>query len=181
MAAVDERAELIESSIMDLRRFALVLTRDAEAADDLVQDTIERVLARWHLRRPDRPIRPWLFAILRNLYLSDGRRRRRRRAVLIDDPDGEAAAHAAHPGSEPELSLEAREALSLLAALPEEQRTALELVAVEGFSYRETAEIMGVPVGTVMSRLSRAREKLRALVQDRSGERAGGVTLRSIK
>ena len=153
-----DRAELIEGCIMDLRRFALVLTRDRELADDLVQDTVERALSRWYLRRRDRPVRPWMFAILHNLYISG--RRRHTRSLQIFDPDAEAIGTTGHG---PESSLELKQVLAMLDALPEEQKIVIQLVGVEGFTYAEAANIMEIPLGTVMSRLSRGRERLRQI------------------
>lgn len=153
-----DRAELIERCIPDLRRYALVLCGDVDQADDLVQDTVARALSRWYLRRSENEVRPWLFAIQRNLFLSD--RRRASRALRVFDPDAEAADAGI---ASPEAALELRQVLAMVGALPEEQRSALVLVCVEGFSYREAARILDAPEGTVMSRLSRAREKLRRM------------------
>ena len=153
----DRNAE-IESQIPHLRRYALALTRDAEAADDLVQETVLRALSRWRLRRPGLPLRPWLFTMLRNLHVSSWRSRSR----MVQPAEGQIEALAA-PDAAPETRAELAQVLDLLAALPEAQRSAVLLVSVEGFSYDEAARIMGVPPGTLMSRLSRARERLRSL------------------
>ena len=152
---------LLEPLIPALRRYAYALVRDHAAADDLVQDTLERALSRWTSRRPDGELRAWLFAILRNLQI-DARRQARRRGVQveIDEVDhGETAAHQ-------EGALEARDVLATLEQLPEEQKSLLLLIGVEDFSYDEAARILGVPIGTVMSRLSRARQRLRSLVEN---------------
>ena len=152
---------LLEPLIPALRRYAYALVRDHAAADDLVQDTLERALSRWTSRRPDGELRAWLFAILRNLHI-DAHRQARRRGVQveIDEVDhGETAAHQ-------EAALEARDVLAALEQLPEEQKSLLLLIGVEDFSYGEAARILGVPIGTVMSRLSRARQKLRSLVEN---------------
>ena len=112
-------------------------------------------------RRPDGELRAWLFAILRNLHI-DAHRQARRRGVQveIDEVDhGETAAHQ-------ETALEARDVLATLEQLPEEQKSLLLLIGVEDFSYDEAARILGVPIGTVMSRLSRARQRLRSLVEN---------------
>lgn len=155
-----EQAEEIEAHVLALRRFALALTRNRETADDLVQDTIERALSRWRLRRRDRPLRPWLFAILRNLHVSQWRRARRS-PITADDRIDEIAAVS----DAVEARVELRQVLELLATLPEEQRMAILLVAVEGLSYTQAAEVMDVAVGTVMSRLARARAQLRQLAE----------------
>ena len=142
-----------------LRRFARALARDSEAADDLVQDTMVRALRGEHLFHGG-DLRTWLFTILLNL---DRNRRRglARRPVLAAiedvDPPGEPGADGSRPDIERGLTL-----------LPQEQREVLLLVTLEGLSYREAAEVQGVPIGTVMSRLSRARAALRAHLE---GER----------
>ena len=154
------RFDEIEANILHLRRFALALTRDGDRADDLVQDTVERALSRWRLRKPGLPLRPWLFAILRNLHVSGHRRALRQVTLDGVDIDGFAA-----PEGVAEGRLELARVLRLLAGLPEEQRMAILLVSVEGFSYAEAAGIMKIPQGTLMSRLSRGRKKLRELVE----------------
>lgn len=159
----------IEDNIQHMRRFALALTRDRDRADDLVQASIERALSKWHRRRPGLPLRPWLFAILRNLYISG-----HRRSLRLAGGAGAAGVDVetlADLGATPEGSVELQQVLGLLAQLPDEQRIAILLVAVEGFSYAEAAKIMKIPAGTLMSRLSRGREKLRALVNTPPAER----------
>jgi len=162
-----DQAEEIEGHVLALRRFALALTRDRDMADDLVQDTIERALSRWQLRRRDAPLRPWLFAI----HISAWRRRMRSPVVA----DG-AIEEIADISDDVEARVELRQVLGLLGRLPEEQRTALLLVAVEGLSYAQTAEVTGVAIGTVMSRLGRARHRLREMT-----DTAPAVQLRRIK
>ncbi|WP_421993980.1 RNA polymerase sigma factor [Reyranella sp.] len=153
-------ALLLEPLIPALRRHAFALVREHAGADDLVQDTLERALLHWGSRRPDGDLRAWLFTILRNLHL-DARRRSSRRgtSVAIDDTD------LADPATSPEAAAEARDVLAALDRLPEEQKSLLLLVGVEDFSYDEAARILGLPMGTVMSRLSRARQKLRSMVE----------------
>ncbi|ACR27218.1 RNA polymerase sigma factor [Burkholderia glumae] len=141
-----------------LRRFALWLTRDAHTADDLVQASLERALTHWADRRDDDALRSWLFTILYRQFL-DSRRSAKRYAGLLgriredDEPQWPSA----------EDQAVARSMLGAFGKLTAEQRSLLLLVAVEGFSYREVAELLEVPIGTVMSRLSRARAALRAL------------------
>jgi RNA polymerase sigma factor (sigma-70 family) len=157
---------LIEPHIPALRRYAFALLRDHDRADDLVQDTLERALSRWLLRRPDGDVRAWLFTILRNQHVSTWRRDRRHGAgMAIDETKMPAVA------ARQDASLEVHDVLAALGQLPEEQKSLLLLVAVEDFSYDDAARILGVPIGTVMSRLSRARQRLRALVE------TGKVTL----
>jgi RNA polymerase sigma-70 factor, ECF subfamily len=141
-----------------LRRFAQWLCRDPAATDDLVQTTLERALSRWSDRRDPEALRAWLFAILYRQFL-DGRRHARRYAWLLE---------RIRPGDEPEQpsaegEVFAQSVLRAFERLPAEQRSLLYCVSVEGLSYRELAEMLGVPIGTVMSRLSRAREALARL------------------
>jgi len=142
----------LEPMIPALRRFARALSRDAETADDLVQDTLVRALRAEHLFHGG-DLRTWLFTILLNL---DRNRRRglSRRPVLavIEDAD---------PPAEPTSDGTGRDITRGLSLLPAEQREVLLLVGLEGMSYREAADVQGVPIGTVMSRLSRARATLR--------------------
>ncbi|MFC4175197.1 RNA polymerase sigma factor [Microvirga sp. GCM10011540] len=158
---MNEIASLLEPQIPSLRRYAWALLRDDEAADDLVQDTLERAISRWNLRRRDGDLRAWLFAIQRNLFLNGVRQRRRRGPhvgmEILDDlpaPDGATDGTAG-----------LRDILSGLDALPEEQRSVLLLVGVEDLSYEQVAQVLDVPIGTVMSRLSRARDKMRRFME----------------
>jgi RNA polymerase sigma-70 factor (ECF subfamily) len=161
----------IEAHIPGLRRFACALLRgDRERADDLVQDTLERALSSWRLRRIG-DVRGWLYTILYNCFLSDRDRRRRRgehhaltEMVEDDLPGVEGGQHSA---------LEYRDFLRAFAKLPEEQRSILLLIAVEDLSYQQAARVLGVPIGTVMSRLSRGRERLRRLTAGEAGENFG--------
>jgi len=153
-------ANLLEQQIPALRRYAYALLRDHERADDLVQDTLERALSRWTLRRPDGDLRAWLFTIQRNLYVSRWRQDRRRETpVALED-----AVLTGVPARQ-ETALEVHDVLAALDQLPEEQKSLLLLVGVEDFSYDEAARILGMPIGTVMSRLSRARQRLRSIVE----------------
>ena len=153
---------LLEPLIPALRRYAYALLRDHDAADDLVQDTLERALSRWSLRRHDGDLRAWLFAIQRNLYVS-ALRQGRRRGVLVELDDATMPA----TGAQQDAGLEVRDILTTLDQLPEEQKSLLLLVGVEDLSYDDAAKVMGVPVGTVMSRLARGRQKMRALLETR--------------
>jgi RNA polymerase sigma factor (sigma-70 family) len=152
----------IELLIPALRRFALGLCRDSHDADDLVQDCIERALSRWHLRRFDGNLRAWLFTILYNEFIN-GRRRMARRgpSTPIDDL-------AVEPGvdEEQEHNLHVRDVMDRIDRLPEDHKAVILLVGVEDLSYDEAARVLGVPIGTVMSRLSRARERLRTMLSD---------------
>ncbi len=140
-----------------LRRFARALAGNPHDADDLVQIAIERALARSAQLREGAPLSSWMFGILRNAWIDESRGRARRNRLFAPAELGE---HVADPtgGQQPEsLGVQAA-----VANLPEEQREVIGLVLVEGLSYREAAEILGVPVGTVTSRLARAREALQA-------------------
>ena len=147
----------VEAMIPALRRYARALTRDADIADDLVQDTLVRALRSERLFLGG-DIRSWLYTILTNL--NRNRRRSLARRPTLSPLGEEADAN----GTE----AEGRDIERALAGLVEEQRSALMLVMLEGLSYREVAEIQGVPIGTVMSRLARARAHVRAMLE---GER----------
>ncbi|MBI2737642.1 MAG: sigma-70 family RNA polymerase sigma factor [Rhodospirillales bacterium] len=150
---------LIEPLIPALRRYAYALLRDHTAADDLVQDALERALLHWSSRRNDGDLRAWLFTILRNLHVGRHRQALRRGAVVDIDEDELPETSAGQ-----DIVLETRDVLAALDQLPEEQKSLLLLVGVEDFSYEEAARVLDVPIGTVMSRLSRARRRLRSIV-----------------
>ncbi|KFG98883.1 RNA polymerase subunit sigma-24 [Burkholderia paludis] len=154
--ALDDDA--LRELIPRLRRFALWLARDVHAADDLVQSTLERALSRWTSRRDDASLRSWLFTILYRQFL-DGKRSAKRYAWLLGRIRDDDEAH--WPSAEREFA--ARATLEAFGRLSDEQRSLLLLVAVEGFTYQEVADLLDVPIGTVMSRLSRARLALRQL------------------
>ena len=149
-----------------LRRYGLVLTRDPAEAEELVQEALLRAYEKRASFRLGSPLRPWLLSILHNRFV-DGLRKRRAERKLLSATALLADAHE-KPPQEHQLRL-AQLRQSFL-ALPEEQRTALHLVAIEGLSYQEAASTLGIPVGTLMSRLGRARAALRAL---EAGDRAG--------
>lgn len=174
-----EMAALIEPQIPALRRFAWALLRDAAAADDLVQDCLERAISRWHLRRLEGSPKAWLFAILHNLFVSGRRGAARRGPALPLDDEGEDGLVIADPAASAtaEGRLVWRDMLAALEALPEEQRAVLLLVGVEDFSYEEAARLTGVPIGTVMSRLSRGRERLRRLLEGEEAQAPGRPAL----
>jgi len=147
-----------------LRRYAHALVRDSDLGDDLVQNTVERALSKVHLFKPDTNLRAWLFTIMHNVHVNSVRKHGRGAdLVSLDDA---ATPMGAHPTSAPaqEEALKLRDLNASLEQLPEEQRQAVLLVGLEGLSYRETADILDVPIGTVMSRLARGREKLKALM-----------------
>lgn len=158
---LDEIASLLEPQIPGLRRYAWALLRDGEAADDLVQDTLERAISRWNQRR-DGDLRAWLFAIQRNLFINGLRRRKAHGTRVGEDALNDVQA----PDMSPESHAGLHDVLRGLDALPEEQRSILLLVGVEDLSYEQAAQVLDIPLGTVMSRLSRARARLREFMEN---------------
>jgi RNA polymerase sigma-70 factor (ECF subfamily) len=154
---VNFEAEVI-SWLPQLRRYARALTGDSAWADDLVQDTAERALARWAAFRPNSNLRAWLLTILRHLYIDQ---LRARREIPVDDESAPWRNLEAPTGVVDGLVLQ-----RALYCLPLEQREVLLLVCVEELTYQEASVALSVPVGTVMSRLSRAREHMRALLTE---------------
>ncbi|MBM3356329.1 MAG: RNA polymerase sigma factor [Betaproteobacteria bacterium] len=153
---MNEHERLIEQHIPRLRRYARALTGEREAADDLVQDTLERAWAKRHLWRRGSDLRAWLFTVMHNVFINQVRGRRPGPHVALDGEAMELPERAVQADR-----LEIRDLEAALKLLPGEQREVLLLVALEELSYQETADALGIPVGTVMSRLSRARERLR--------------------
>ncbi|XWO47363.1 RNA polymerase sigma factor [[Pseudomonas] boreopolis] len=142
-----------------LRRFARVMTGNVHDADDLVQAAIERALRHAGQWRPEAGLEGWLFGIVRNAWIDEVRARQRRQQVLVPEQAGE------HVGDDSAQRQDARMTVqAAMARLPEDQRMAVALVLVEGLSYREAAEILQVPVGTLTSRLARGRDALQALL-----------------
>ena len=150
--------DAIVAEIPRLRRYARALTGRADAADDLVQDTLQRALEKWRLWQRERDLRPWLFSIMHNLHV-DGRRRDRH-IDFRDDDDLPLPSQRADQTD----ALELRDLERMLALLPLDQREVLLLVGLEELSYSEVARALKIPQGTVMSRLSRARTRLKALL-----------------
>ena len=151
---------LLEAQIPKLRRYARALTRDVHRADDLVQDTIVRALAKQHLWQPGTNLRAWLFTLMHNQHVNDARRASREGMVV----DVEEMASALVAVTDPTASRQLHELDRALGQLPLEQREVVLLVGLEGMRYDHAAEILAVPVGTVRSRLSRARDTLRRLM-----------------
>jgi RNA polymerase sigma-70 factor (ECF subfamily) len=160
----------IAAEIGALRRYALVLTRDRDAAEDLVQESLARAIAGVRTWRPGNDLRRWLLAIVHNTHVS-WRRRGRTEAAALEQAGW--LAEGAAPAGQPER-VHLGETVAALMALPEEQREALVLVAFDGVSYRDAADILGVPTGTLMSRLARGREALRAATGRGAGTAAEG-------
>ena len=169
---------LVKPMIPALRRYARALVRNHATADDLVQDCLERAVSHWNQRREGDP-RPWLFTILHNLAVNQFRQSKTRGPhVTIDETSendlGENAVQ--------EQKLMYQDVLNKLAKLPEDQRSVLLLVAVEDLSYADAAKVLDIPVGTVMSRLSRARERLQQEIEGTANEASRNIVpLRSVK
>ena len=160
MRAQDE-ADIV-ACIPSLRRYARGLTADRERADDLVQDTLERAWGRFSLWQRRGEVRAWMFGIMHNLFIDRVRSQRSRSEQDAGDELAETPDRATQSDR-----LEVRDLDRILQRLPPEQREVLLLVGVEEMSYQEVARVVGVPLGTVMSRLSRARERLRAEMEGR--------------
>ena len=154
--------DVIVAEIPRLRRYARALTGQEERADDLVQDTLERALDKWRFWQSSRDLRPWLFSIMHNLHIDQ--HRRETRIDYCDDADLPELPQRAEQTD----ALEIRDLDRALTLLPLEQREVLLLVALEELSYADVAKAIDQPIGTVMSRLSRARTRLKAIL---AGER----------
>ncbi len=153
------------------------MLRDAATADDLVQDCLERVVSRWHQHRTDGDVASWAYRILHNLAINHLRSAKRRGMhVALDDTEDSALSR---PPSQ-EDALHHRDIAHALQELPVDQRSVLLLVTVEDMSYSEAAKVLDIPIGTIMSRLARARERLRRAVEE-SRTVAGNGKLRSVK
>ena len=141
-----------------LRRYARALLGDRYSADDLVQDTLERAWNKFHLWRPGSDLRAWLFAIMHNVFVNQVRGKRSEIEKAMEElPDVPVRATQSD-------SLEIADVERSLRALPDEQREVLLLVAIEEMTYDEVSRALAIPIGTVMSRLSRARERMRRLI-----------------
>ncbi len=162
----------IVEQIPHLRRYARALLGSRTVADDLVQDCLERAWSRFHLWREGSNVRTWLFTIMHNLHANAARSASRRpRTVTLDDEAPVVPVRATQ-----EDGLEVALVEDALARLPEEQRAVILLVGLEDLSYKEAADVLDVPVGTVMSRLHRGRERLREMMAG-----GGGAVLRRVK
>ena len=150
------RDEIIEL-LPRLRRFARTITRDPHDADDLVQVTVERVLLKFGQWKEEARLESWMFGIMRNAWIDDERARERRDRVFAPAEAGENVGTST--SDQDAIALQ-----SAMAQLPEEQRMAIGLVLVEGLSYKEAAEVLDVPIGTLTSRLARGRDALAAIL-----------------
>lgn len=159
-------AENLAALLPRLRRFARALTGDPHDADDLVQATLERALARAGQWRPQQRLEGWVFGIARNAWIDELRGRGRGRRLFTAEVDADSLGATPMEGQATLMSVQAA-----MARLPEEQRSAVALVLVEGLSYREAAEVLEVPVGTLTSRLARGRDALQGLLEPDGGAR----------
>jgi RNA polymerase sigma-70 factor (ECF subfamily) len=155
-----EFARSLEAQLPRLRRYARALTHDSSRADDLIQDTLVRALAKQHLYQDGTNLRAWLFTLMHNQYVNNARRNVREDNSLDVDT---VAAHLVAV-TDPTASRQLRELDEAIGKLAIEQRQVILLIGLEGMSYEETAAILNVPIGTVRSRLSRGREALRRLM-----------------
>ncbi len=158
---MDSSGRDLTSHIPRLRRYARALTGDSSRADDLVQDTLERALIKLHLWRPDSNLRAWLFTIMHNVYINQIRSQPAAVTACIDDESITATVRPTQSDW-----LEIRDLQAALLRLSDEQRELLLLIGLEQMTYAEASNALDIPMGTVMSRLSRAREHLRALLRD---------------
>jgi RNA polymerase sigma-70 factor (ECF subfamily) len=168
---VSDHESQVAQHIPRLRRYARALAGDRSAADDLVQDTLERALSRFHLWRQGSDLRAWLFTIMHNIYVNQARSRMRHPHETLDEPSADAL-----QAREPDWG-ELRDIEDALSRLPDEQRAVVLLVGLEQFTYEEAAQVLDIPLGTVMSRLSRGRERLRLMLDGGPGS----TTLKVVK
>jgi RNA polymerase sigma-70 factor, ECF subfamily len=166
------RTQMIEL-LPRLRRFALGLTADPHAADDLVQAGCERALARQHQWQEGTRLDSWMYKIMQNLWIDQ----KRGRAGMTEADDDDALQHVAderdfNRAIEAKLTLE--QVTRAMAALPAGMRSVLALVCIEGLSYKEAADVLEVPIGTVMSRLARARQELHKALHTQAAGRSDG-------
>jgi RNA polymerase sigma-70 factor, ECF subfamily len=164
MTPADEVRAALGELLPRLRRFARVITRNVADADDLVQVSVEKALARAEQWRPGSRLDSWMFGIMKNAWVDEIRARQRRDRVHAPEEAGSTVGDASAAARDIALSVQAA-----MARLPEEQRLAIALVLVEGLSYKDAAETLGVPIGTLTSRLARGRATLQAVLGDDGG------------
>jgi len=158
--------ELIVPYIPNLRRYARALVGDRDGADDLVQDTLERAVRKFHLWRPG-DLRAWLFSIMHNVFVNQLKSRK-----ISSDQEVDDSFAAPVPGATRADVLDLQRALGTLAP---EQREVVLLVALEDMSYADVSRALGIPMGTVMSRLSRGRERLRRVMNGEAAQQRSGL------
>ena len=160
---LSEFSARVDELIPRLRRYARALTGERTAADDLVQDTLERAWTKLHLWRSGSDLRAWMFTIMHNVHVNHVRSKGAP-TVPIDEDMADAPVRP----TQSDL-LEVRDIEAALRRLPTEQREVILLVALEHLSYQQSADTLGIPIGTVMSRLARARERLRVMLATDAG------------
>ena len=180
MAGAGFSAADAERWIPRLRRYAQALTGQRDAADDLIQDTLERAWRKRALWQPGTDLRAWLFTVMHNVHVN-GVRAARPIESLDESVAAEATAATQASGQSAESGVVLSELRAALMQLSEEQRQVILLVGLEQMSYVEAAGILGVPIGTVMSRLSRGRGQLRALLSQGAQAASTGAALRRVK
>lgn len=163
-SAADQFRADIAAMLPRLRRFARALTGQAADADDVVQIALERALMRADQFEPGTRLESWLYTIVRNAWIDEARSRTRRAKVFAAAELGEQV--GSDGAAEMHARLEAKDVYAAMMELPEEQREAVALVCVEGLAYREAAETLGVPIGTLTSRLARGRDALQRMLGD---------------
>jgi RNA polymerase sigma-70 factor (ECF subfamily) len=163
--SVENIQEQIVALLPRLRRFARNLVRNPHDADDAVQIAVERALLRLDQWRSDARLDSWLFKILRNAWIDEIRARARRAKIMMPEEAGEQIGEATM-----EREIERWSAEAALTRLPEDQRLAVSLVLIEGLSYKDAAEVLDVPLGTLTSRLARGRESLQKMLRLPEGE-----------
>jgi RNA polymerase sigma-70 factor, ECF subfamily len=157
----DGIGERLAELLPRLRRFARTLSRNQHDADDLVQVAVERAWRNIAQYRPDANLAAWMFGIMKNAWIDDRRSRGRRGEVALPEDSGD------HPAVTPfDANTQLWSVSEAMDKLPEEQRVAVALVLVEGFSYKEAAELLDIPIGTLTSRLARGRTALAAALGD---------------
>ena len=164
-----DATRLVVQHIPRLRRYARALTGDVNRADDLVQDSLERAWSRLHLWRGEGDMRAWLFTIMHNIYVNNVRKYAREPSFVsiseTDQPNTPALGIDISV-AEHDAQLELRDLKTAIDNLPDAQRQVILLVGLEQLSYKEVADVLDIPIGTVMSRLSRGRERLRAMLRE---------------
>ena len=165
---VESRKQLVVDQIPALRRYARALTGNRDAADELVQDCVERAWRRFYLWRRGTNVRTWLFTIMHNLHVNSIRKAKSVPVhTSLSDVD-----NVAHVQPIQEIVVEVSNLVDGLARLPEHQREVILLVSLQEMTYQEVANVLGIPIGTVMSRLARGRERLRHIM---SGDKSVDV------
>lgn len=156
-AIIEQCGKELVRALPRIRRFAVTLTRNASDADDLVQDACERAITKAHLRSPQAGFESWIYTMMRNMWIDEVRKRRVRTGKGLVDASEQTELTMPAAG---ETAVYSTQLKAMIQSMPEGLSSVFLLVNVEGYSYREAANILGIPIGTVMSRLSTARLRL---------------------